>query len=189
MGFCGKPAAFGRAASGALSFGPSAPGALAEGSGAAGPGATGQVAAGSSMSGVAAFGTTPRSGRRASAGDARRARGAVAFQAGWAAEDQVARHYERQGETVCARRWRGQAGEIDLVARDGECVIFIEVKQSRSHDEAAGHLGPRQMQRIWNAAAEFLAGEPRGQLTEVRLDLALVDGRGEVKVIRDAWMA
>ncbi|WP_254216340.1 YraN family protein [Tabrizicola sp. TH137] len=113
----------------------------------------------------------------------------MAFQAGWAAEDQVARHYDRQGETVCARRWRGQAGEIDLVARDGERVIFIEVKQSRSHDEAAGHLGPRQMQRIWNAAAEFLAGEPRGQLTEVRLDLALVDGRGEVKVIRDAWMA
>lgn len=184
MGFRGDPSAFERAASGAL-----VPGTLAIGSVAPGPGATGPVSAGQSVSGQAGCGALARSARRAPAGEARRARGAMAFQAGWAAEDQVARLYDRQGETVCARRWRGQAGEIDLVARDGERVIFIEVKQSRSHDEAAGHLGPRQMQRIWNAAAEFLAGEPRGQLTEVRLDLALVDGRGEVKVIRDAWMA
>lgn len=81
------------------------------------------------------------------------------------------------------------SGEIDLIARDGNRVIFVEVKQSHSHDAALSHLGPRQMQRIWNAASEFLAGEPLGQLTEVRLDVALVDGIGRVKVIRDAWMA
>ena len=81
------------------------------------------------------------------------------------------------------------SGEIDLIARDGNRVIFVEVKQSHSHDAALAHLGPRQMQRIWNAASEFLAGEPLGQLTEVRLDVALVDGVGRVKVIRDAWMA
>lgn len=118
----------------------------------------------------------------------RRDRGAMAFQAGQAAEDQVARLYADRGEAICARRWRGRAGEIDLIARDGDKVIFIEVKQSRTHDEAAAHLGPRQMQRIWNAATEFLAGEPQGQLTEVRLDVALVDGMGRVQVIRDAWM-
>lgn len=118
----------------------------------------------------------------------RRAKGAMAFHAGQAAEDQVARHYEDAGEAVCARRWRGQAGEIDLIARDGDKVIFIEVKQSSTHDAALAHLGPRQMQRIWDAATEFLAGEPGGQLTDVRLDVALVDGAGRVKVIRDAWM-
>ena len=118
----------------------------------------------------------------------RRARGEMAFHAGRAAEDQVARFYENDGEMVCARRWRGQAGEIDLIARDGDRVIFIEVKQSGTHDSALAHLGPRQMQRIWDAASEFLAGEPGGQLTEVRLDVALVDGEGRVKVIRDAWM-
>ena len=118
----------------------------------------------------------------------RRDRGAMAFQAGQAAEDQVARLYADRGEAICARRWRGQSGEIDLIARDGDRVIFIEVKQSRTHDAAAAHLGPRQMQRIWNAAAEFLAGEPHGQLTEVRLDVALVDGMGRVQIIRDAWM-
>lgn len=120
---------------------------------------------------------------------ARQARGATAFHAGWSAEEQVARHYDGMGETVCQRRWRGSAGEIDLVARNGDRVIFVEVKQSHSHDAALARLGPRQMQRIWNAASEFLAGEPRGQLTEVRLDIALVDGIGRVKVIRDAWIS
>lgn len=127
-------------------------------------------------------------GRGKTTGDARRARGAMAFQAGLAAEDQVARHYGDRGEAICARRWRGRAGEIDLIARDGDRVIFIEVKQSHTHDAAVAHLGPRQMQRIWDAASEFLAGEPKGQMTEVRLDVALVDGAGRIKVIRDAWI-
>ena len=127
-------------------------------------------------------------GRSDTAKNGRRDRGAMAFQAGRAAEDQVARVYADQGAAICARRWRGQAGEIDLIARDADRVIFIKVKQSQTHDAAAAHLGPRQMQRIWDAASEFLAGEPRGQLTEVRLDVALVDGMGRVQVIRDAWM-
>lgn len=127
-------------------------------------------------------------GRHVPVPAARRARGAMAHHAGVAAEEQVARLYADRGEAVCARRWRGRAGEIDLIARDGDRVIFIEVKQSHSHDAAAAHLGARQMQRIWDAASEFLAGEPKGQLTEVRLDVALVDGVGQVQVIRDAWM-
>ena len=90
---------------------------------------------------------------------------------------------------VCARRWRGRTGEIDIIARDGDKVVFIEVKQSRTHDEAAAHLTPRQMQRIWNTAEEFLAGEPRGALTDVRIDVALVDGMGRIEILENAYAA
>lgn len=114
-------------------------------------------------------------------------RGARAYCAGSAAEDQVARLYDRSGRSVCARRWRGQSGEIDLIARDGAAVIFIEVKQSRTHAQAAEHLTPRQMARIYNAASEFLAGEPAGQMTEVRFDVALVDGQGRIEVLENAY--
>lgn len=118
---------------------------------------------------------------------ARARRGALSHRAGLAAEDRVAGLYDRAGTPVCLRRWRGRAGEIDIVARDGDRVIFVEVKQSRTHDEAAMHLTPRQMQRIWLAGSEFLEGEPRGQLTEVRIDVALVDGMGRVEILRDAY--
>lgn len=116
--------------------------------------------------------------------------GAVSYRAGLAAEDAVARRYAGGGGQIAARRWRGQSGEIDLVIRDraGD-VIFIEVKQSRSHAEAAEHLGPRQMRRIWSAATEFLAGEPLGQDTPVRFDVALVDGLGRIEVIENAFAA
>ena len=115
--------------------------------------------------------------------------GARSYHAGLAAEDQVAQFYTRSGRAVCARRWRGVSGEIDLIARDGDNVIFIEVKQSATHAQAADHLSPRQMARIYNAASEFLAGEPKGQLTDVRFDVALVDAKGRIEVLENAFAA
>ncbi len=115
--------------------------------------------------------------------------GARSYHAGFAAEEQVAQLYDRSGRAVRARRWRGSAGEIDLIARDGAEVIFIEVKQSKTHAMAADHLTVRQMARIYNAASEFLAGEPAGQLTDVRFDVALVDAAGRIEVLENAYAA
>lgn len=115
--------------------------------------------------------------------------GAVSYHAGLSAEDQVAKHYARSGRAVCARRWRGAAGEIDLIARDGDSVIFIEVKQSSTHALAAEHLTQRQMARIYATASEFLAGEPNGQLTDSRFDVALVDGTGQIEILENAFSA
>ena len=115
--------------------------------------------------------------------------GARSYHAGLAAEASVARHYRATGRTIAAERWRCPYGEIDLIARDGEEVIFIEVKQSRSHAQAAEHLGTRQMGRIMNAASVFLADEPLGQATPVRFDVALVDGMGRIEILEGAFAA
>lgn len=114
--------------------------------------------------------------------------GARSYHAGFAAEEQVAQHYIRCGHQICSRRWRGTSGEIDLIARLGPEVIFIEVKQSSSHALAAQHLSARQMARIYASAAEFLAGEPYGQLTKSRFDVALVDGSGKIEILENAFM-
>lgn len=115
-------------------------------------------------------------------------RGATSYHAGLAAEDIVALQYSRGGFPVLAKRWRGSRGEIDLVAQDGDGIIFIEVKKSRSHANAAARLTRRQMDRIYGAGSEFLATQPRGQMTDVRFDVALVDGQGHVDVIENAFM-
>jgi putative endonuclease len=39
-----------------------------------------------------------------------------------------------------------------------------------------------QIARIFSTVEEFVAGEPKGQLTDVRIDLALVDGQGRIEV-------
>ena len=70
----------------------------------------------------------------------RLSRGKTSYHAGLAAEDQVSRMYDRSGRPIIARRWRGSLGEIDLIAREGDTVVFIEVKKSTSHAAAAEHL-------------------------------------------------
>lgn len=123
----------------------------------------------------------------APSGRARSARGLRNYLAGHAAEASVARHYESRGIRIDLRNWRGSGGEIDLVGRDGDQVIVVEVKRSRTHDLAASHVSPAQVSRIFRTVEEFLGGEPRGLLTDVRIDLALVDGLGRIEVIENAF--
>lgn len=113
----------------------------------------------------------------------------MSHHAGEAAEQQIAQDYERRGFEIAKRRWRGSAGEIDLVTRGNDGLVFVEVKKSRDFARAAEHLSARQMQRISDTAAEFLAGEPDGMMTNVRFDVALVDGTGQYQIIENAFFA
>lgn len=115
--------------------------------------------------------------------------GLISYLSGLSAEDAVERHYARSGRPVTARRWRGKWGEIDLIAREGETVIFIEVKKARSHAIAAERLGRRQIERLSASMAEFLEGEPRGGLTDIRFDVALVDSIGRIEIRENALAA
>ena len=115
--------------------------------------------------------------------------GLVSYHAGLSAEDEVARTYRGRGFPVIAHRWRGQGGEIDLIVRDGETFVFIEVKKSRSHARAAERLSARQIRRLYDAAGEFLASCPAGLNTLARFDVALIDGVGRVEIIENALCA
>ena len=117
----------------------------------------------------------------------RRAQSRTNYHAGLAAEDIVARSYLARGCTEAARRWRGEGGEIDLIVRDGDSVVFIEVKKSRTHAQAVQRVTRRQMDRICMAASEFVGREPRGSLTPMRFDVATVDGAGRVEVVANAF--
>ena len=112
--------------------------------------------------------------------------GAMSYHGGLAAEAQVEAQYLAAGKSVAARRWRGKAGEIDLIFRSGAALIFVEVKQADTHDIAAQRLSAAQKTRIWAAASEFLAGEPGGQDTDVQFDEALVDRLGRIEIIENA---
>lgn len=117
----------------------------------------------------------------------KQSRGQIAYHSGLAAEDGIARHYERRGLSVAGRRWRGQGGEIDLVVRDGAALVFVEVKKARDFAAAALRLSRGQMRRLTDAAQEYLGGEPAGSLTDMRFDVALVDARGRFRIVENAF--
>lgn len=118
----------------------------------------------------------------------KQARGAMAHHAGLSAEGAVADHYLALGYERIAERWRGKAGEIDLIFQRDGVIVFVEVKRSASHASAAELLRPAQMQRLARAAEEYIGLLPDGLLTEMRIDVALVDGTGVIEVLENALM-
>ncbi len=98
-------------------------------------------------------------------------------------EKVAAVHLEAAGYLIVERNWRCREGEIDLVAQDGDIVVFVEVKTRR--DAAAAHAAvhPHQLRRVARAAAAFRAR--RADAAGVpRIDVMLVWGRGLGRRVR-----
>lgn len=114
--------------------------------------------------------------------------GALSYHAGLAAEHQVAALYQRDGARIAARRWRGPCGgEIDLIARKDDTVIFIEVKKADTHARAVERISRRQLERIWCSAEEFVAAMPECGTLDRRFDVALVDAAGRIEILQNAY--
>lgn len=79
-------------------------------------------------------------------------------------EDLACRELERRGYTILARRYRTRLGEIDIVARDGETLVFVEVKARGS--ATWGHpteaITPGKRRRLARMAADYLARRRAG---------------------------
>ena len=113
--------------------------------------------------------------------------GLRAHLSGAAAEEQAARVYADLGYELVEQRWRGAAGEIDLILRKGALLVFAEVKTGPSYEAAVARINPRQMSRVQASAALFLEQQPHGSLSEARLDVVLVFGVGEVEILENAY--
>ncbi len=115
----------------------------------------------------------------------RKRAGQKAYLDGHAAEDIVSRDYQSRGYVLVETRWRGRSGEIDLIFRRASDYIFVEVKKARSLDIAATRLSERQLWRIARSAEDYLSNVIGQPFAVMRLDLAMVDGMGQVDVLEN----
>ena len=102
-------------------------------------------------------------------------------------EDTACRHLEKQGFRVLARNFRCRSGEIDIVARDGEATVFVEVKDRRGRSHGEGHesvtLGKRR--RVVRAARIFAATHGLSE-APTRFDVVSIERDGdEVRIRHD----
>jgi putative endonuclease len=98
----------------------------------------------------------------------------AAFRVGLSAESRAAALLLAKGYRIVARRFRSPVGEVDIVARRGRVLIFVEVKARHRLDDAAWSLLPRQQRRIAAAAAAWLAEHPDDAESDIRFDAILV---------------
>ncbi|MBC7317699.1 YraN family protein [Candidatus Bipolaricaulota bacterium] len=104
---------------------------------------------------------------------------------GKAAEELAVKHLRAQGMRIVARNWRWRGGEVDIIAKDGETLVFVEVKSRADptfmRPEEAVDLSKRQ--HLWHAAQAYLQGKP---WVPVRFDVVAVTPQG-IQHIRGAF--
>lgn len=97
----------------------------------------------------------------------------------------------RMGMTIVTQRFRSRAGEIDLIARDGESMVFIEVKTraGTGFGRPAEAVTRTKRERLVRTAALFVARSGWGE-RPCRFDVVEVEPRGDawgIAHIRDAF--
>ena len=107
-------------------------------------------------------------------------------------EKQAIKAIKRRGYRIIQTNYRSALGEIDIIARDGDVLVFVEVKarRSTSHGPPAESLTPRKRRQISKAAAAFLK-KHRLTHVNVRFDVVSVDltPGGQTEIIQDAFQA
>jgi putative endonuclease len=99
---------------------------------------------------------------------------ASARETGLEAEHLALAHLQRHGLVLERRNFRCRMGEIDLIMRDGETLVFVEVRlRARgSYASAAESIDARKRHRIVTAARVYLSGRAE---RPCRFDCILLD--------------
>jgi putative endonuclease len=92
-------------------------------------------------------------------------------------ETQASAYLCREGYQILARNYAYHGGELDIVARDGETLVFVEVKSVWNNQQGnpAARVNALKQKKIWNTACHFLSTQkesaPKGFDTPCRFDV------------------
>jgi putative endonuclease len=108
-------------------------------------------------------------------------------------EDLACRELRRRGYAVVARRYRTRGGEIDIIARDGRTMVFVEVKarESRAFGAAAEAVTALKRRRLVDLARDYMM---RNHLVDCpcRFDIVSIhfdSGAPSVEIFQNAFDA
>lgn len=103
-------------------------------------------------------------------------------------EGVAAAFLEEKGFEILERNYRDRYGEIDLIARDGRYLVFVEVKyrSDRENGYPEEAVGPHKQERIRHAAAWYLYRNQYPEDTPCRFDVVSILGQ-RIRLIADAF--
>ncbi len=112
------------------------------------------------------------------------------------AEARAAKFLESQGLQIVTRNYRSRYGEIDLIAKDGSTLVFVEVRAraSNAFGGAAASITASKREKLTRTALQYLA--TLGRTPQCRFDAVLMDSGSSggntpspIEWIRDAFSA
>jgi putative endonuclease len=106
-------------------------------------------------------------------------------------EDLACGELERRGYAIIARRHRSRGGELDIIARDGPTLVFVEVKAREGHafGDAAEAVTWQKQQRIVRLASEYMMRHHFSD-SPCRFDVVSIQfdfGRPVIEVFQNAF--
>jgi putative endonuclease len=103
------------------------------------------------------------------------------------AETIATRLLVREGYEIIERNFRRVSGELDIIAREGGVLCFVEVRSRSddSHGHAAEMVDRKKQLQVARVALHYI-GERDPDFTRSRFDVVAITG-GEAELIRDAW--
>ena len=100
-------------------------------------------------------------------------------------EDQAADYLLSKGFTIVTRRFHAKRGELDLVALDGDLLVFVEVKQRKEGYIPEEAIGTKKIVRLYSAAREYLQSTDQPN-RGFRFDVIAISG-SEIRHHRDVF--
>jgi putative endonuclease len=104
-------------------------------------------------------------------------------------EDLAALHLAREGYVVVGRNVRTRGGELDIVARDGDVLCFIEVRRRKKSADALVSVNGKKQHRVARAAQAYLAVHHPVSPPVCRFDVVIVGDDDRVDVLKNAFEA
>ncbi len=96
------------------------------------------------------------------------------------AEEIAGNFLEKKSYNLLFRNWRAERGDIDIIALDGDCLVFIEVKAgfSRKFGPPELRITQAKKRQLYKLASIFIAGADISKIEHqsYRFDVVVVDG-------------
>ena len=109
------------------------------------------------------------------------------MEVGATSEDRAVDFLVKRGYRIVERNYRCKVGELDVIARDGGVLVFVEVRSRRSteYGSALDAVSWGKRHKVTRVAQNYLMWR-RPRFDEARFDVVAITGE-DVVLIKDAW--
>ncbi len=111
----------------------------------------------------------------------------AAFARGLEAETAAARHLRALGYEIAEQRYKTKSGEVDIVARKDDVILFVEVKARNTLSDALDSVSLASQRRIEAAGRDWIAAQPDAHMLSWRNDVIAIVPDEPVQHFENVW--